>query len=75
MQPDARHDELAAQRELMVAEQLVARGIRAENVLDAMRRVPRERFMRRGRRRSLIATRPSPSNASRPFRSRTWSRA
>jgi len=48
MQPDARHDELAAQRELMVAEQLVARGIRAENVLDAMRRVPRELFMPAG---------------------------
>jgi protein-L-isoaspartate(D-aspartate) O-methyltransferase len=32
-------------RERMVAEQLVARGIRDERVLDAMRRVPREPFV------------------------------
>jgi protein-L-isoaspartate(D-aspartate) O-methyltransferase len=45
MQPGPSQDALAAQRELMVAEQLVARGIRAENVLAAMRQVPRELFM------------------------------
>jgi protein-L-isoaspartate(D-aspartate) O-methyltransferase len=48
MQTGAGQDEYAAQRELMVAEQLIARGIRAENVLAAMRRVPRELFMPAG---------------------------
>src|SRR5271167_1773342 len=40
-QPDAHRDE----RLLMVAEQLRARGIRDERVLDAMARVPRHEFV------------------------------
>lgn len=39
------HDELAAARKQMVDEQLAARGIRSRRVLDAMRHVPRERFV------------------------------
>jgi protein-L-isoaspartate(D-aspartate) O-methyltransferase len=38
-------DELARQRALLVEEQLVPRGIRAERVLDAFRRVPRHLFV------------------------------
>ena len=35
----------AREREVMVAEQLVARGVRSRRVLDAMRAVPRHRFV------------------------------
>ncbi len=38
-------DDAARQRERMVQDQLVARGIRDERVLAAMRTVPRERFL------------------------------
>lgn len=38
------HDR-AREREVMVAEQLVARGIQSRRVLDAMRAVPRHRFV------------------------------
>jgi protein-L-isoaspartate(D-aspartate) O-methyltransferase len=34
----------------MVQRQIARRGVRAENVLNAMRKVPRERFLPRGRR-------------------------
>jgi protein-L-isoaspartate(D-aspartate) O-methyltransferase len=49
--PDARQDTFAMQREQMVTQQLVETGplnrspIRAANVLEAMRAVPRERFV------------------------------
>ncbi len=39
-------DEFRSRRERMVAEHIEARGIRDERVLDAMRRVPREEFVR-----------------------------
>jgi protein-L-isoaspartate(D-aspartate) O-methyltransferase len=45
MEHDVGQDERAAERELMVAEQLIARGIHSEGVLAAMRRTPRELFM------------------------------
>lgn len=35
-------------RERMVRRQIAARGVRSENVLDAMRKVPRERFLPKG---------------------------
>jgi protein-L-isoaspartate(D-aspartate) O-methyltransferase len=38
-------DDRAAERERMVAEQIVARGVRDEGVLAALRRVPRHRFL------------------------------
>jgi protein-L-isoaspartate(D-aspartate) O-methyltransferase len=38
-------DDFVRQRETMVRTQLVARGLRDPRVLDAMRRVPRERFV------------------------------
>src|SRR4030065_2154797 len=38
-------DRYAHERERMVAEQLLARGVRSEHVLAAMRRVPRHRFI------------------------------
>ncbi len=38
-------DDLAAERHRMVAEQIEARGVRSGLVLDAMRKVPRERFL------------------------------
>jgi protein-L-isoaspartate(D-aspartate) O-methyltransferase len=42
---DAGEDERRSERERMVSEQLAARGIRDERVLEAMRRVPRHRFV------------------------------
>jgi protein-L-isoaspartate(D-aspartate) O-methyltransferase len=44
----------------MVSEQLEARGIRDERVLDAMRRVPREEFVREGSRPSAYEDHPLP---------------
>jgi protein-L-isoaspartate(D-aspartate) O-methyltransferase len=38
-------DDFAEARDRMVVEQLAARGVRDERVLDAMRRVPRHRFV------------------------------
>ncbi len=45
MPPDIQTDLFASQREGMVNEQLRARGIRDENVLAAMTRVPRHEFV------------------------------
>jgi protein-L-isoaspartate(D-aspartate) O-methyltransferase len=41
-------DERREERELMVADQIAARGIRDERVLDALSRVPRHRFLTPG---------------------------
>jgi protein-L-isoaspartate(D-aspartate) O-methyltransferase len=41
----ARHFDHGAARALMVERQLARRGVRAESVLNAMREVPRERFV------------------------------
>lgn len=41
-------DPYAARREAMVREQIEARGVTDRRVLDALRRVPRERFVRAG---------------------------
>lgn len=51
-------DDFRELRERMVIEQLEARGIRDERVLDAMRRVPREEFVRFGSRQSAYADHP-----------------
>lgn len=45
--PGAEHR--AARRLAMVEEQVFARGVRSDKVLDAMRKVPREEFLRGGR--------------------------
>ncbi len=45
MQPPADEGNRAREREYMVIEQLEHRGIRSPGVLDAMRRIPRERFV------------------------------
>ncbi|MGD8454525.1 MAG: protein-L-isoaspartate(D-aspartate) O-methyltransferase [Phycisphaerae bacterium] len=45
MQAGGEHDERATERERMVREQLERRGIRSTAVLEAMRRIPRERFV------------------------------
>ncbi|RLQ86542.1 protein-L-isoaspartate(D-aspartate) O-methyltransferase [Mycetocola zhadangensis] len=44
----------------MVSEQLESRGIRDERVLDAMRRVPREEFVRQSTRRNAYEDHPLP---------------
>jgi protein-L-isoaspartate(D-aspartate) O-methyltransferase len=49
-----------AQREAMVREQLQPRGIGDRRVLDAMRKVPRERFVPEEARRDAYADRPLP---------------
>ncbi|UCF04741.1 MAG: protein-L-isoaspartate(D-aspartate) O-methyltransferase [bacterium] len=43
---DGRWDEGRARREEMVSRQIAARGVRDERVLEAMRKVPREAFIR-----------------------------
>ncbi|MET4636998.1 protein-L-isoaspartate(D-aspartate) O-methyltransferase [Mycetocola sp. 2940] len=53
-------DGYAAKRERMVADQIAARGIRDPRVLDAMRRVPREEFVRRLSRPNAYADHPLP---------------
>ena len=45
MQPPSNKRDRSAERERMVCEQLQRRGINSESVLDAMRRIPRERFV------------------------------
>lgn len=45
MSSDPSQDECRAARDAMVADQLEARGIHHPAVLDAMRRIPRERFL------------------------------
>ncbi len=66
-QPDACRDE----RLLMVAEQLRARGIRDERVLDAMARVPRHEFVRPEHRDEAYEDHPLPigegQTISQPF--------
>ena len=47
-------------REQMVSDQLEARGIRDERVLDAMRRVPREEFIAGSARQGAYADHPLP---------------
>jgi protein-L-isoaspartate(D-aspartate) O-methyltransferase len=51
---------LARQREAMVHHQLESRGIRDRRVLDAMRAVPRHRFVAEGLRDQAYADRPLP---------------
>ena len=51
-------EDYATERERMVAEQLIARGIRDERVLAAMRKVPRHRFVPPGERASACVDRP-----------------
>lgn len=53
-------DRTRAQRHAMVAEQIAARGIQDENVLRAMRSVPRHLFVPRLQRRNAYADRPLP---------------
>lgn len=53
-------DPYVVQRHRMVAEQLVARGVRDERVLDAMRHVPREAFVPEHLREAAYADRPLP---------------
>jgi len=66
-QPDAYRDE----RLLMVAEQLRARGIRDERVLDAMAQVPRHEFVRPENRDEAYEDHPLPigegQTISQPF--------
>jgi len=52
--------DFAAAREWMVREQLAARGIRDERVLDAMRRVPRHELVPESQRAHAYADRPLP---------------
>jgi len=53
-------DRYAHERERMVAEQLLARGVRSEHVLAAMRRVPRHRFIPPEHRHLAYADGPLP---------------
>lgn len=48
MSLSAEPEALAAARERMITDQLAARGMRDERVLEAFRRVPRERFLSPG---------------------------
>ncbi len=43
--PQSSQDEAAAARQVMVTRQIAARGIRDPRVLEAMRTVPRHRFV------------------------------
>ncbi|MDB4968715.1 MAG: protein-L-isoaspartate O-methyltransferase [Myxococcales bacterium] len=53
-------NEAATRRERMVSEQLAARGIRDARVLDAMRKVPRERFVDESMRERAYEDAPLP---------------
>ena len=55
-----RFAERAEEREWMVAEQIAARGVDDAAVLDAMRQVPRHRFVPEREARSAYADRPLP---------------
>ena len=55
-----RFTERAEERERMVAEQIIARGVDDAAVLDAMRRVPRHRFVPAQYERNAYADRPLP---------------
>ncbi|MFC1484325.1 protein-L-isoaspartate(D-aspartate) O-methyltransferase [Candidatus Neomarinimicrobiota bacterium] len=56
----AREEKFAEQRQAMVARQLAARDIHDAKVLDAMRTVPRHRFVPSDERRNSYADRPLP---------------
>lgn len=53
-------DGLDAKRERMVADQIAARGVRDPRVLNAMRQVPREEFVRPSSRSSAYEDHPLP---------------
>ena len=55
MHPQSPEPDRRTEREQMVTEQLVSRGIRAEPVIAAMRRIPRERFLPAGQSGSAYA--------------------
>ena len=57
--PEA-HDRTAAARERMVAEQVAGRGVTDPRVLDAMRRVPRHRFVEEALRERAYGAYPLP---------------
>ena len=59
-------------RERMVQEQIVARGIRDPRVLEALRKVPRHRFVPPAMQPSRTRTRPCPSAWGRPSLSPMW---
>ncbi|MDH3236772.1 MAG: protein-L-isoaspartate(D-aspartate) O-methyltransferase, partial [Alphaproteobacteria bacterium] len=56
-------DEFSRLREDMVTDQVAARGVRSENVLNAMRKVPRERFLPKGMREFAYEDSPLPIDA------------
>jgi len=68
--PDT-HDRTAAARERMVMEQVAARGVTDARVLDAMRRVPRHRFVEEALRERAYGDYPLPigegQTISQPF--------
>ena len=68
--PEA-HDRTAAARERMVAEQVAGRGVADLRVLDAMRRVPRHRFVEEALRERAYGDYPLPigegQTISQPF--------
>ena len=61
-------------RARMVDEQLVARGLRSDDVLAAMRSVPRHLFVPPELATEAYVDAPCPSVSARPSPSRTWSR-
>ena len=65
------HDRTAAARERMVAEQVAARGVADARVLEAMRRVPRHRFVEEALRERAYGDYPLPigegQTISQPF--------
>lgn len=69
--PNEASDELAAQRNAMVQDQIVARGARAGPVLEAMRQVPRHLFVPDEEQRFAYADTPLPigygQTISQPF--------
>ncbi len=58
--PDVSSFARASERQLMVDKQLVARGIRDNRVLDAMRRVPRHLFVPKAHQREAYEDHPVP---------------
>ncbi|CAB3797818.1 protein-L-isoaspartate(D-aspartate) O-methyltransferase [Pararobbsia alpina] len=65
------HDDMSDAREEMIERQLIARGIVEPRIIDAMRRVPREAFLRWGLREFAYADESLPIEAeqtiSQPF--------
>ena len=62
-QTDGQSDDLSAQRERMVREHLIRRGITDQRVIEAMRRTPREAFVPPHLRDLAYADRPLPIGA------------